>query len=98
MKRPIKFRGRIINTGILVHGDLAHTEVGIFISGWEVDPESVKQLAGYDSDGNEIYAGDELVDDDGREWKARILATAASTIHKGVSHDINTLKLKGNAK
>lgn len=98
---PIKFRGKRVKTGELVYGDVAYTEVGVLIgAGFEVEPKSVKQLAGYDSDGNEVYAGDELVDDDGREWKARILANAVSTLPlwEGVSHDINTLKLKGNAK
>lgn len=100
--RTIKFRGKRVDTGEFVFGCYlsgyySKGEIHVIIDRdgdeFDVEPKSVKQLAGYDSDGNEVYAGDELVDYDGREWKAVIKATAVSTI-KGVSHDINTLELK----
>lgn len=61
MKRKIKFRGRVINTGEFVFGDLAHTEVGVLIGAHEVEPESVAQLVGFDADDREVYEGDELI-------------------------------------
>ena len=70
--RPIKFRGkRIIDTSILVHGDLRHDDDEIFISGWVVDPESVAQLVGYDCDGNEVYEGD-TIEFNGCTYTARL--------------------------
>ena len=73
MTRPIKFRGRDINTGKFVCGDVAHTEVGILIDGREVDPDSVAQLVGYDCDGNEVYEGDLLVDKHGIGYVVRLI-------------------------
>ncbi len=41
-----------------------------------VDPDSVVQFVGYDSDDNEIYEGDELIDSAGHEWTAVLLPKA----------------------
>ena len=69
MKRPIKFRGRT-KSGEFVYGDLIHmtdNRIGIIfdkrVAAVEVDPDSVAQLVGFDSDGREVYEGDIIVDD-----------------------------------
>ena len=73
MNRQIKFRGRDINTGEFVFGDLAHTEVGVLIGAHEVDPESVAQFVGYDCEGAEVYEGDLLVDKHGIGYVVRLI-------------------------
>lgn len=73
MNRPIKFRGKRVDTGEFVYGDVAHTEVGVLIgAGFEVEPKSVKQLVGYDADGREVYEGDIVIEDSGAEFAARL--------------------------
>lgn len=73
--RPIKFRGKNIQTGKTHYGFYSECtlsggriETCIMDSqyhGWEVEPESVAQLVGYDADGNEVYEGDQLIRLDG---------------------------------
>ena len=73
MDRVIKFRGKSIETGKWVYGDLIHMYlqnptiqeikparggVATYIT-WKVDPETVGQFTGaFDCDGKEIYEGD----------------------------------------
>ena len=69
MKRPIKFRG-VDKHGNFVFGEYAQAFMGgkpqiCFFDerGWNcvpVDEDSIAQLVGYDSDGREVYEGDEL--------------------------------------
>ena len=76
--REIKFRGRAISDSCeepvnkMVFGDITQgwDKVTIFDQSdgdfYEVEPESVAQLVGYDADGKEVYEGDKLkhVDDE----------------------------------
>ena len=55
---PIKFRGKRIDTGEYVFGDLLQGVVTKIVNSFAeyfVDKESVAQLAGYDENGNEVY-------------------------------------------
>ena len=79
MQRPIKFRGRDIDTGEIIYGDFR--KIGIHAHIFkeadcyyeeeliEVDPDSVAQLVGFDSEGNEIYEGDTVAGVD-EDWVA----------------------------
>lgn len=68
--REIKFRGHALHDSCgqkvdkFVFGDLCQSDGRITILDWddgdnyEVEPESVAQLVGYDKDGKEVYEGD----------------------------------------
>lgn len=67
--RPIKFRGKRIDTGEWVYGDLNHgkgiSTTGLYdrstIAGYQVDRETVGQFTGlYDCKKKEIYENDIL--------------------------------------
>ncbi len=80
MKRPIKFRGKRVNNGEFVFGDLMHmtgNRIGIIfdkrVAAVEVDPDSVAQLVGYDHDGREVYEDDMLVDKLSNKFTARLV-------------------------
>ena len=85
--RPIKFRGRSYN-GEFYYGELQWIDneryrklherkeqiITIYNGDFhvDVDPESVAQLVGYDSDGREVYEGDVLIHASGEEWIAAL--------------------------
>ena len=68
--RKIKFRGKRLDNGELIYGDLLHYgkyEVCIrsysspdknSFSTLPIDSKSIAQFVGYDSDGNGVYEGD----------------------------------------
>ena len=72
---PIKFRGN--HFGRIVYGDAIRRNVDNKLHDYivvdnsktsslryiplEVDPDSIVQLVGYDSEGNEVYEGDKLI-------------------------------------
>lgn len=65
MKRTIKFRGKRVDTGEFVYGDLAHNFGEMFVGNRKVDPDSVAQLVGYDKDGREVYETDYIIEYNG---------------------------------
>lgn len=65
--RLIKFRGQLAN-GEYVYGDLIQSsgEVSIFDGvhrHYNIIPDSIKQLVGFDKNGNEVYEDDVLIDE-----------------------------------
>lgn len=68
--RPIKFRGKRVNNGEFIYGQLTHVHPKFYVGGREVKPESVAQLVGYDCDGREVYEGDVLTfEHDGKHYE-----------------------------
>ena len=70
--RTIKFRGKRLDNGELIYGDILHygkyeTCIRSYLfpdknsfSTLPVDPESVAQLIGFDKNGEEIYSDDKI--------------------------------------
>ena len=71
--RPIKFRGKNVNTGEWVYGYYKKNRHGNFYIEDEdelvtvVDPKTVCQLVCITKDGNEVYEGDYVTDGTGDE-------------------------------
>ncbi|MBR0289944.1 MAG: hypothetical protein IJQ82_13290 [Selenomonadaceae bacterium] len=94
MKVPIKFRGRALldscgqSVDKIVYGDLSQSDGKVTILDWddgdiyEVAPESVAQLVGYDSKKREVYEGDRVVDKFGEEYIAQLTPTLREN-HEG---------------
>jgi len=69
MNRPIKFRGRDIDTGEFVYAELGQVSAEIsdeylsFITDdmHLVDADTIAQLVGFDRNGREVYEGDTVV-------------------------------------
>ena len=65
--RKIKFRGRDVDTGRMVYGCFIVGRSGQpciatnYTAAYEVQPDSVAQLVGFDVNGHEVYEGDTVV-------------------------------------
>ena len=83
--RKIKFRGRRAD-GYVNFGDLIHQGGKYFIEhrelDLEVEPESIAQLVGIDSNSKEVYEGDEVVDKFGEKYLAQLTPTLREN-HEG---------------
>lgn len=95
---PIKFRGKRIDNGEFVYGDLIHYPKNVYIRFKDIDapmeyfhvevfPDFVSQLVGYDVDDEEVYEGDEIFD---AECDDTVTAELYPCVH------LNHYKLKGN--
>ena len=79
--RKIKFRGKDLETGKFIYGDLYQPRgamlirVDYAIAARYVDPDSVAQLVGFDTNGCEVYEGDIVIDKFGDARSVRLTAT-----------------------
>lgn len=97
--RTIKFRGKVAAecegyAGQTVYGSLIIYALGSthWINslederGYPVEPDSVAQMVGYDSNGAEIYEGDTLTNTEGENFQACL--TDAVLTDEGFLHNI----------
>ena len=85
MKRPIKFRGRLWDTGEFVFGNFVTDDQEYLLKFdadsftcpariFKIQKASIAQLVGYDKDGNEVYEDDEVVDENGLTGTALLVS------------------------
>ena len=107
--RPIKFKGETL-AGTTITGDLIHVSKAVAIRGylepadsdsfgtWEVKPESVKQLVGFDKNGAELYAGDTILIDGGEMTIAEILPPHYLKFGELKKNDLQTMRKEIQAR
>ena len=97
MNRPIKFRGRDKN-GKFRYGDFNDIDLGTIFA--DVDEDSIALLVGYDSDGREVYEGDELADNyEGADYEYVAWTTVfAYSKPAGVIRHLHNVRLKEAVK
>lgn len=88
--RQIKFRGYFPSSKVAYYGDLIHVGGRTFITQGdngrvEVDPDSVAQFVGLDSNGREVYEGDITINRDGNRHMATM----------GDIFNVSTFRLEG---
>ncbi len=59
--REIKFRAKAKSDGRFICGDLSYCFGEAYINSEMIYYDSISQFCGYDSEGNEIYEGDEVI-------------------------------------
>lgn len=97
--REIKFRGKGIGSNDYCYGigyadGVIFDPVGRNTIRYHVDPESVAQLVGHDSNGREVYEGDKLADKVGNIWFAK--STSYAIYESGcedIASDLDELTL-----
>ena len=101
--RTIKFRGKRLDNGELIYGDILHygkyeTCIRSYLfpdknsfSTLPVDSNSVAQLVGYDKNGKEIYSDDTVVN----AYGAEIPFSAMQISYEDIGKKFTDLRLKG---
>lgn len=104
--KEIKFRARTIENSkfngdnvvygsLMVYGTGAHKYWICPLRGtrnFPVDPKSIAQFVGLDRDGKEIYEGDVIVDQDGKEFVATLSPLAIRKTDIGEVFDLDVPK------
>ena len=90
--RPIKFRGRDLDSGEYVFFNLEDILLDVagsyseYVGLHNIDPDSVTQLVGYDKNGKEVYEDDTVIAEDGHEWL--VLFNCSVLSDEGFNHNI----------
>lgn len=94
---PIKFRGKRIDNGKFVYGDVAYTALGVLMGGgYEVKPQSIKQLVGYAKNRHAVYQGDVMLDKQGNEYVAQLrpCVVRKTPLGEDIHFDVDAFNLK----
>lgn len=78
--RARDFDGNLVCGGITAGGDFIIVNARKFVT---VDKDSIRQLVGYDCDGNEVYEGDIVISPGGRKYVAELRAGVKDTVSLG---------------
>lgn len=102
---PIKFRARNIDSGEFVFAELGQVSAEInpdyltVINDegiYTIDADTLSQLAGYDMDGREVYAGDVEIDKQGNEYVAQLrpCVVRKTPLGEDIHFDVDKFTLK----